>query len=350
MSLPSGTLLNQADGTAWMGLYCAAMLTIAIELAQTRPAYEDVASKFFEHYISIIDAINNLGGSGLWNEEEGFYFDQLTFDGGPPKSLNVHSIVGIIPVFAVGILQKKEIERLPGFTKRMKWFLANKPDLARYVTEVETTDPKHAGSHFVALVPKERLLRILKRVFDETEFLSVHGVRALSRVHHEQPYQVDLAGQTMTVRYVPAEGDSGMFGGNSNWRGPVWFPMNILLLNALERYHAVYGDELKVECPTGSGTMLTLLEAAQEISRRLVGLFLRDETGRRPAHGDERRYIDDPHWRDLVLFSEYFDGDRGRGVGASHQTGWTALAATCLEKMHGIDTEKKTRGEAKAGG
>ena len=349
MSLPNGTSLNQADGTAWMGLYCAAMLTIAIELAQTRPAYEDVASKFFEHYISIIDAINNLGGSGLWDEEEGFYFDQLTFDGGAPKSLNVHSIVGIIPVFAVGILQKKEIERLPGFTKRMKWFLANKPDLAQYVKEVETADPEHAGSHFVALVPKERLLRLLKRVFDETEFLSGHGVRALSRLHHETPYQVDLAGKTMTVRYVPAEGDSGMFGGNSNWRGPVWFPMNILLLNALERYHVVYGDGLKVECPTGSGTMMTLLEAAQEISRRLVGLFLRDETGRRAAHGEERRYIDDPHWRDLVLFSEYFDGDTGRGVGASHQTGWTALAATCLEKMHGINTEKNSRGDAKSG-
>ena len=349
MDLPGGTSLNQADGTAWMGMYCAVMLTMAIELAQTRPAYEDVASKFFEHYISIIDAINHRGGSGLWDEEDGFYFDQLTFDGGPPKSLNVHSIVGIIPVFAVGILQKKEIDRLPGFTKRMKWFLANKPDLARYVTEVETADPEHAGSHFVALVPKERLLRVLRRVFDETEFLSGHGVRALSRVHHERPYEVDLAGKTMTVRYVPAEGDSGMFGGNSNWRGPVWFPMNILLLNALERYHAVYGDDLKVECPTGSGTMMTLLEAAQEIARRLVGLFLRDETGRRAAHGEERRYIDDPHWRDLVLFSEYFDGDTGRGVGASHQTGWTALAATCLEKMHGIDTEKKLRGETKAG-
>ena len=349
MGLPNGTLLNQADGTAWMGLYCSVMLTMAIELAQTRPAYEDVASKFFEHYISIIDAINNRGGSGLWDEEEGFYFDQLIFDGGTPKSLNVHSIVGIIPAFAVGILQKKEIERLPGFTKRMKWFLANKPDLARYVTEVETLDPEHAGSHVVALVPKERLLRILKRVFDETEFLSGHGVRALSRLHLEKPYEVDLAGKTMTVRYVPAEGDSGMFGGNSNWRGPVWFPMNVLLLNALERYHAVYGDGLKVECPTGSGTMLTLLEAAQEISRRLVGLFLRDERGRRPAHGEERRYSDDPHWRDLVLFHEYFDGDTGRGVGASHQTGWTALAATCLEKMHGIDTEKKSSGETKAG-
>ena len=193
----------------------------------------------------------------------------------------------------------------------------------------------------MALVPKERLLRILRRVLNETEFLSGHGVRALSRVHHEQPYQVDLAGKSMTVKYVPAEGDSGMFGGNSNWRGPVWFPMNILLLNALERYNAVYGEDLKVECPTGSGTMMTLQEAAEEIARRLVGLFLRDEQGRRPAHGDERRYADDPHWRDLVLFSEYFDGDTGRGVGASHQTGWTALTATCLEKMHGIKTERK---------
>ena len=225
--------------------------------------------------------------------------------------------------------------------KRLKWFLANKPDLARYVTQVESTEPEYAGSHFIALVPKERLLRILRRMFSETEFLSDHGVRALSRLHHEQPYQVDLAGKTMTVKYVPAEGDSGLFGGNSNWRGPVWFPMNILLLNALERYNAIYGEGLKVECPTGSGTMLTLLEAAEELSRRLVSLFLRDDAGRRAAHGDERRYIDDPHWRDLVLFSEYFDGDTGRGLGASHQTGWTALAATCLEKMHGIKTERK---------
>ena len=178
-------------------------------------------------------------------------------------------------------------------------------------------------------------------MFDESEFLSEHGVRALSRLHYENPYTVDLAGKMMTVKYVPAEGDSGMFGGNSNWRGPVWFPINILLLNALERYNAIYGEGLTIECPTGSGTMLTLLEAAEELSRRLVSLFLRDETGRRAAHGEERRYIDDPHWRDLVLFSEYFDGDTGRGLGASHQTGWTALAATCLEKMHGIKTERK---------
>ncbi len=342
-SLPNGTFLNQADGTAWMGLYCSAMLTIAIELAQTRPAYEDIASKFFEHFISIIDAINHLGGSGLWDDDDGFYFDQLMFEGGTSKSLNVHSIVGIVPVFAVGLLHKEEIERLPGFLKRLKWFLANKPELARYVMEVETTDPEYVGSHFVALVPKERLLRLLKRVFDETEFLSGHGVRAMSRIHRDKPYTVELAGRTMTVKYVPAEGDSGMFGGNSNWRGPVWFPMNILLLNALERYHAVYGEGLTVECPTGSGTMLTLLQAAEEIARRLVGLFLRDTTGRRAAHGEEQRFMDDPHWRDLVLFSEYFDGDTGRGVGASHQTGWTALVATCLEKMHGIRTERRVK-------
>jgi hypothetical protein len=221
----------------------------------------------------------------------------------------------------------------------MNWFLKNKAQLARYVTRAETDDPLYAGSHFIALAPKERLLRILQRVLDETEFLSDHGVRALSRYHEQHPYRIELAGQTLTVRYVPGEGDSGMFGGNSNWRGPVWFPVNILLLNALERYHAVYGDEFKVECPTGSGNRMTLLEVAEEIARRLVRLFLRDENGRRAAHGDEPRYINDPHWRDLVLFSEYFCGDTGRGIGASHQTGWTALAATCMAKMQRINVE-----------
>lgn len=337
--LPGDTCLNQADGTAWMGLYCAVMLTIAIELAQTRPAYEDIASKFFEHFIAIIDAINTQGGTGLWDEQDGFYFDQLVEAGGAPRALNVHSIVGVVPVFSVGILHKADLDKLPGFTKRMKWFLANKPDLARYVVEAETKNPEFAGAHFIALVPKERLLRILKRVFDETEFLSPHGVRALSKIHKDAPYQVELAGKMMTVKYVPAEGDSGMFGGNSNWRGPVWFPMNTLLVNALERYDAVYGEALRVECPTGSGTMLTMREAADEIRRRMACLFLRDADGRRAAHGAEERYVSDPHWRDLVLFSEYFDGDTGRGVGASHQTGWTALVATFLLKMHHVKLE-----------
>ncbi|NYF51158.1 MGH1-like glycoside hydrolase domain-containing protein [Tunturiibacter gelidoferens] len=334
IKMPDGTSLDQADGTAWMGLYCSSMLLIALELAQTRPAYEDIASKFFEHYIAIIDAINGLGGTGLWNEEDGFYFDQLTTANQPPRALKVHSIVGIVPLYAICILHKEDVDRLPGFRKRMQWFLANKPELARHVSDVETSDPLLSGSKFIALVPKERLLRIFTRLLDETAFLSDHGVRGLSKYHDGNPYQVELAGKTLVVKYVPGEGDSGMFGGNSNWRGPVWFPMNILLLNSLATYHAVYGDTFTVECPTGSGKMLTLQEVQEEIARRLVGLFLRDADGRRPSHGNEQRYIDDPHWKNLVLFSEYFCGDTGRGTGASHQTGWTALAATCMEKMH----------------
>jgi hypothetical protein len=337
--LPNGVSLNQADGTAWMGFYCSTMLTIAIELAQTRPAYEDIASKFFEHYIAIIDAMNEQGGEGLWDEQDGFYFDHLLIAGARPKALHVHSIVGIVPLYAIAILRKCEIERLPGFRKRMQWFLKNKEQLARHVPQAETSDTKYAGSHFIALVPKERLLRILRRLLNETEFLSEHGIRALSKIHEQDPYRIELAGQTLTVKYVPGEGDSGMFGGNSNWRGPVWFPVNFLLIQTLERYHAVYGDQCKVECPIGSGNFMTLLEVAEEIARRLARLFLRDSSGRRAAHGDERRYIDDPHWRDLILFSEYFCGDTGRGIGASHQTGWTALAATCIETMHRIRPE-----------
>ena len=336
--LPNGVSLDQADGTAWMGFYCSTMLAMAIELAQTRPAYEDIASKFFEHYIAIIDAMNEQAGEGLWDEQDGFYFDHIHLDGGPPKALHVRSIVGVVPLYAIEVLHREEVERLPGFRKRMEWFLKNKEELARHVRKTETSDPRYAGSHFVALAPKERLLRILGRVLDETEFLSDHGVRGLSKVHEREPYRVELAGQTLTVKYVPSEGDSGMFGGNSNWRGPVWFPVNFLLLQALERYHAVYGDALKVECPTGSGNRMTLLEVAEEIARRLAGLFLRDANGRRAAHGEERRYVDDPHWRQLVLFNEYFCGDTGRGIGASHQTGWTALAATCIERMHRVQS------------
>ncbi len=334
--LPNGARLSQADGTAWMGLYCATMLEIAIELAQTRPAYEDIASKFFEHYIAIIDAMNEQAGEGLWDEEDGFYFDHIQIGDDRPKGLHARSIVGIVPLYAIGILRREEIERLPGFRKRMRWFLANKEQLARHVRQAETDYPRDADSQFVALVPKERLLRILRRVLEETEFLSDHGIRGLSKFHEAHPYRVELGGQTLTVTYVPGEGDSGMFGGNSNWRGPVWFPVNFLLMHALERYSMVYGDALKVECPTGSGTFMTLVEVAEEIARRLAGLFLRDSQGRRPVHGNERRYIDDPHWRELILFSEYFCGDTGRGIGASHQTGWTALAATCIEMMHHV--------------
>ena len=232
VKMPAGTTLNQADGTAWMGLYCSSMMMIALELAQTRPAYEDIASKFFEHYIAIIDAINGLGGNGLWDEEQGFYFDHLMTENQAPKTLKVHSMVGIVPLFAICILHKEDVERLPGFRKRMHWFLENKLDLAKHVSEVETADPGLAGSRFIALVPKERLLRILTRVLDETEFLSDHGIRALSKFHRDNPYEIEIEGRVLKVKYVPGEGDSGMFGGNSNWRGPVWFPMNVLLLDA----------------------------------------------------------------------------------------------------------------------
>ena len=334
MKLPEGVTLNQADGTAWMGLFCAAMLTIAIELAQTRPVYEDIASKFFEHYTAIINAMNTASGTGLWNEEEGFYFDQLTKPGEENKILKIHSIVGIIPLYAVAYLRKAEIDRLPEFRKRMEWFLRSKPELSRYVAKTESEDPDMLGSEFIALVPKDRLLRILERVLRETEFLSPFGVRALSRFHADHPFSLDLGGQTMSVAYTPGESDSALFGGNSNWRGPVWFPVNALLINALERYHAVYGDQFQVECPTGSGNRMNLLQVAEELAHRLTSLFLPDRNGRRPSHGDEPRYQTDPHWCDLVLFSEYFCGDTGRGSGASHQTGWTALAATFLANRH----------------
>ncbi len=334
MTLPEGTNLNQADGTSWMGFFCASMLQIAIELAQTRPAYEDIASKFFEHYISIIEAINEFDGHGLWDEQTGFFFDHLTTRNEPAKVLKVRSIVGVVPVFAIGILRKDQIDRLPGFCQRMQWFLKHKPHLARYVAVADCEDPEIKGSYFIELVPKDRLLRLLARILDETEFLSDHGVRSLSRYHLDHPFEIDLEGKHLTVCYTPAEGDSGLFGGNSNWRGPIWFPVNFLLINALERYHKVYGESLKVECPTGSGNYLDLLQVAEELERRLTSLFVRNSEGRRAGHGHERRYIDDPHWRDLVLFSEYFCGDTGRGCGASHQTGWTALAATCLAKLH----------------
>ena len=323
MKLPDGTEMNQADGTSWMGFFCSTMLQIAIELAQTRPAYEDIASKFFEHYIAIIEAIN-----------DGFFFDRLTARDKPAEVIKVRSVVGVVPVFAIGILLKEQIDRLPGFRQRMNWFLKHKPHLARYVAVADCADPAIQGSSFIGLVPKDRLLRLLGHVLDETEFLSDFGVRSLSRFHLDHPFEIELAGKQLTVRYTPAEGDSGLFGGNSNWRGPIWFPINFLLINALERYHQVYGETLKVECPTGSGNHLDLLQIAEELERRLTSLFVRDGDGRRACHGEESRYRDNPHWRDLVLFNEYFCGDTGRGCGASHQTGWTALAATCLAKLH----------------
>ena len=322
--LPTGGHLEQADGTAWMAFYSATMMSIALELARDNAATEDVASKFFEHFIAIADAMNNLGGSGLWDEEDGFYYDQLHFDGrGVP--LRVRSLVEI--------LEQDVIDRLPGFNRRLQWFLKNRADLGGQISYMAAEDGHSDGHRLLAIPSRERLLRVLRYVLDENEFLSPYGVRSVSRVHADHPYVFNVMGEEYRVSYVPGESDTPLFGGNSNWRGPIWFPINYLLVEALERYHHFYGDSLKVECPTGSGRMMNLSEAACEISSRLARIFLPDARGRRPCHGGDVRFADDPNWKDLLLFHEYFHGDTGRGLGASHQTGWTALVARHLFGM-----------------
>jgi hypothetical protein len=334
--LPTGGHLEQADGTAWMAFYCATMLSMALELAKYDPSYEDVASKFLEHFVSIVDAMHSVGGIGLWDDEDGFYYDVLRTDG-YTTPLKIRSMVGIIPLFAVEVLEQDTIDKLPGFVKRMEWFLSHRPDLGRHVSYCKP-DPDAAqpetdghGHRLLAIPSRERLQRVLKYVLDENEFLSPYGVRALSRVHKDHPYVFAAGGSELRVDYVPAESTNSLFGGNSNWRGPIWFPVNFLLIEALERYHHFYGDSLKVEFPTGSGKLMNLRQVAKELGARLTKLFLADESGRRACHGDDARYATDPHWKDLVLFYEYFHGDNGRGVGASHQTGWTALVARLLE-------------------
>jgi hypothetical protein len=330
--LPGGAVLDQADGTAWMAFYCGTMLSIALELAQHNSAYEDMASKFFEHFVAIADAMNCLGGSGLWCEEEGFYYDQMHVDG-DWISLRLRSLVGLIPLLAVEVIEQDTIDRLPGFAKRMGWFLRNRPDLADHIGYMER-DGEHRDGHRLLSIPsRERLVRVLAYVFDEREFLSPHGIRSISKAYDEHPYVLELAGQRYRVDYSPGEGTTELFGGNSNWRGPIWFPINFLIVEALERYHHFYGDDLQVELPTGSGRRVNLGEAARMLAERLVGLFLPDAEGRRPCHGDDERYARDPHWKELVLFHEYFHAETGRGLGASHQTGWTALAATLVEEV-----------------
>jgi hypothetical protein len=330
--LPTGGHLEQADGTAWMAFFCSTMLSMALELASEDPAYEDVASKFFEHFVSIVDAMNTLGGMGLWDEQDGFYYDQLHVDGAHIP-LKVRSMVGLIPLFAVEILEEDVIAKLPGFRRRMQWFLDNRQDLSRNISYMACSIETGESHRLLAIPSQERLERVLRYLLDEKEFLSPFGVRALSRVHRERPYVFLAGGKEHRVEYDPAESTTGLFGGNSNWRGPIWFPVNYLLVEALQRYHHFYGDGLRVECPTGSGVFMSLGEVSQEIARRLASVFLPDGKGRRPCHGADERFASDPHWRDFVLFHEYFHGDTGRGVGASHQTGWTALAVRCLEEL-----------------
>ena len=330
--LPTGGHLEQADGTAWMAFYCNTMLAMALELASEDPAYEDVASKFFEHFIAIADAINTLGGTGLWSEEDGFYYDQLHVNDSHTP-LRIRSLVGVMPLIAVEVLEESKFAHLEGFKKRMNWFLNNRQDLARLIACMHPKEKGGSVQRLLALPSQDRLKRVLRYLLDESEFLSPHGIRSVSRVHREHPYQIELEGMTHRVDYDPGESRTGLFGGNSNWRGPVWFPLNYLLLEALERFHHFYGSDLKVECPVGSGRMLNLQEVAHELGARLAGIFLADSGGRRPCHGEDSRFVTDPHWNKLVLFHEYFHGDTGRGVGASHQTGWTALVVRCIEDL-----------------
>ena len=343
--LPNGGHLEQADGTAWMAFYCATMLSMALELSKVNPAYEDIASKFFEHFIAIVDAINTLGGTGLWDEQDGFYYDQLHVDG-MKVPLRIRSLVGLIPLLAVEVLEEEAIDRLPGFKKRMSWFLEHRQDLGRHIAYMEEDGSEEAHGHRLLAIPsRERLQRVLRYLLDEREFLSPYGIRSLSRIHLERPYVLTIGGEEHRVEYTPGESTTGLFGGNSNWRGPIWFPVNYLLIETLERYHHFYGGRFTVECPTGSGQKMTLQQVAQELARRHASIFLPDADGRRPVHGGERRYTEDPHWKGLALFYEYFHGDTGRGIGASHQTGWTSLAIRCLEDVARADFANERRSD-----
>jgi hypothetical protein len=325
--LPTGGHIEQSDATSWMAMYCLNMLAIAMELAVHNPSYEDVASKFFEHFMYIAHAMNT---THLWDEQDGFFYDVLALPGGRREPMRVRSMVGLIPLFAVETLSEEQLERLPRFRSRLQWFVANRTDLHGTVETIGELNVH--GRRLLSVVHATQLRRILAVMLDETEFLSGHGVRSLSRAHREDPYVLDVHGQRFEVHYEPAESEGAMFGGNSNWRGPVWFPVNFLLIESLQRYGFYYGDDFTVECPTGSGQQLTLAQVAAELSRRLEHLFLPDDQGRRPCNGGRDLFDRDPHFRDLVTFSEYFHGDTGKGLGASHQTGWTALVAKLLRQ------------------
>ena len=340
--LPTGGRLAQADGTAWMAFYCGTMLSISLELALTNPAYEDIASKFFEHFIHIADAINNLGGNGLWDKQDGFYYDQLIRDD-HAIPLRVRSLVGILPIMAVECIPQSTLDALPNFRKRLDWFLTNRPEIAGFTSYMVCDDKKTLSNRLLAIPTEERLRSVLRYVLDEAEFLSPYGVRSVSRFHKDQPYIFDDGTNKHRVDYVPGESLTGMFGGNSNWRGPIWFPLNYLLIESLERWHRFYGNRFQIECPTGSGRMGNLAQVADQLRRRLNAIFLPGPDGRRPCHRGDRLFHECTHSKNLLLFHEYFHGDTGRGLGANHQTGWTALVGPLLaDEYWRVDKERQT--------
>jgi hypothetical protein len=336
-ALPTGGYLEQADGTAWVSMFCQNMLEIAVELAAHDSFFEDMAIKFANHFLWIAHAMNQVGPDGMWDEEDGFYYDVLRLPDGSATRLKVRSMVGLLPLCATTVIEPEQRERVPRVMQALQERLRHMPGL---LETIHATGPGHYGygeRGIAALVNPERLRRILTRMLDENEFLSPYGIRALSRYHADHPYIFNIGGQEYRVNYLPAESDTGMFGGNSNWRGPVWMPVNALLIRSLLSFYLYYGDSFKIECPTGSGNRMNLFEVAKEISNRLTRIFLRDESGRRPVYGGTEKFQTDPHWKDYILFYEYFHGDNGAGLGASHQTGWTGLVAKLIELFGRID-------------
>jgi hypothetical protein len=328
--LPGGGYLEQSDGTSWMAMYCLNMMKIALELAvHVKQIYEDVASKFFEHFLYIAAAMNGMDG-GLWDETDGFFYDRLRMPSGPSIPMKVRSIVGLIPLFAVDTIEPHIIEQLPGFRRRMEWFMKNRPDLCGNIASLSRQGME--SRRLLSVLARSRLLRVLEYMLDESEFLSPHGIRALSKYHQQNPFILRVDGQEHRVDYEPAESSTGLFGGNSNWRGPVWFPTNFLIIESLQKFNHYFGSDVQVEFPTGSGQRASLGHVAGELSRRLSHVFLRDSKGRRAVFGGTEKFQTDPHFRDYLLFYEYFHGDNGAGLGASHQTGWTALVAKLLQQ------------------
>jgi hypothetical protein len=331
--------LEQADGTAWVALFCQNMLEIAFELAAHDATYEELAENYAAELLLIARAMNGIGPGGMWDEEDGFYYDVLRMPDGNATRLKVRSMVGLLPLCATTAVDKWQRERVPRLTAAISDRYRRMPELRESIHETGEGHLGVAERGIMGLVNQNRLRRILTRMLDENEFLSAYGIRALSRYHAEHPYVFSVGGQEYKVSYLPAESDSGMFGGNSNWRGPIWMPVNALIIRALMHYFAYYGDNFKIECPTGSGNLMNLFEVAREITNRLTRIFLRDESGRRPVFGGAEKFQRDPHWRDNLLFYEYFHGDNGAGIGASHQTGWTGVIAGLIEIFGKLDAE-----------
>jgi len=337
--LPTGGYLEQADGTAWMALFCQNMLEIAAALSDESPAHLNMCRKFVEHFLWIASSMVHAGGDvGMWDEEDGFFYDVLRLPDGSATRLKVRSMVGLLPFCAVTVFEEDGLWKAPDITRRLVQFMKARPELTAYIHD--PTKPGYRGRRLASILNENKLRRILEKMLDENEFFSPYGIRALSRYHADHPYSVKVGDTDFGVGYLPAESDTGMFGGNSNWRGPIWMPVNGLIIRALMQYYTYYGNDFTVECPTGSGQQMNLYQVAGELTRRLTNIFVRNNEGKRPVYGEARKFQDDPHWRDLILFYEYFHGDNGAGLGASHQTGWTGIIARAMHLMGTVSAER----------